>query len=463
MEPTTTGRGTPLATPRSTRTSPATSSRSSSGSSTTSTTRPSSSSPGRPKRRVHQVPPQAGRLRPAPARRADDPRQAAVRRRDAGADGGLRRRDRAVRAAEQGPHHHPAEHPDPPHAAARRRGVHPDGLRRPPLLAARAAATRCATSPATRGPASSDDELFDPTPYAAAYVRYFVRHPTTQAMPRKVKTAFTADRRRPRDHRHPRRRVPPAHPRRQARLRDPSSAAAPRSCRASPRSSTTSSAPTTASTCKVTEAVLRIFDRQDWLRVNRARARIKVFVDKFGIDELRRQVEEELQGDWVAERDFSVEPLPVPRRRGGQRAAPRPAGYALAQRRPVASSSASRTSNVRPQRQEGFSTVEVAVPRGDLTPEQFRGLAADHARLLRRLRPHDRRPEPRPALGARRGGLRRLAAAGRARARRARRDRRSSTSSAARAPTPASSASPARWASTPRCASGCARWRSPTR
>src|ERR1700709_1908777 len=58
---------------------------------------------------------------------------------------------------------------------------------------------------------------------------------------------------------------------------------------------------------KIAEAVFRIFDNQDWLRVNRARARIKVFVDKFGIDELRRQVEEQLKGDWVAERDFSVE------------------------------------------------------------------------------------------------------------------------------------------------------------
>ena len=58
---------------------------------------------------------------------------------------------------------------------------------------------------------------------------------------------------------------------------------------------------------KIAEAVFRIFDRQDWLRVNRARARIKVFVDKYGIDELRDQVEEELKGDWVAERDFSVE------------------------------------------------------------------------------------------------------------------------------------------------------------
>ena len=36
-----------------------------------------------------------------------------------------------------------------------------------------------------------EGELFDPTPYVGAYVRYFVRHPTTQLMPRKVKTAFT--------------------------------------------------------------------------------------------------------------------------------------------------------------------------------------------------------------------------------------------------------------------------------
>ena len=37
-----------------------------------------------------------------------------------------------------------------------------------------------------------EGELFDITPYAGAYVRYFVRHPTTQSMPRKVKTAFAA-------------------------------------------------------------------------------------------------------------------------------------------------------------------------------------------------------------------------------------------------------------------------------
>ena len=35
------------------------------------------------------------------------------------------------------------------------------------------------------------DEPFDVTPYAAAYSRYFVRHPYTQALPRKWKTAFS--------------------------------------------------------------------------------------------------------------------------------------------------------------------------------------------------------------------------------------------------------------------------------
>ena len=60
---------------------------------------------------------------------------------------------------------------------------------------------------------------------------------------------------------------------------------------------------------KISEAVFRIFDRQEWLRVNRARARIKVLIDKIGIDAFREMVEEELEGDWVDERDFSIEHL----------------------------------------------------------------------------------------------------------------------------------------------------------
>src|SRR5258708_9959641 len=157
----------------------------------------------------------------------------------------------------------------------------------------------------------SEGELFDPTPYAGAYVRYFVRHPTTQLLPRKIKTAFTAtDEDRAITGIHDIGFIP--------RVRDGVRGFELRVGRG------TSIMPRVAPTMyefvgaddgeylRVTEAVMRIFDRQEWLRANRARARIKVFVDKYGIDELRRQAEEELQGDWGAERDFSVEPLIFP-------------------------------------------------------------------------------------------------------------------------------------------------------
>ena len=120
---------------------------------------------------------------------------------------------------------------------------------------------------------------------------------------------------------------------------------------------------------------LRIFDRQDWLRVNRARARIKVLVDKIGIDAFRDLVDEELEGDWVDERDFDVERL----RFDDDEEADAPAGAAARPPRPTAtapSSSASVEGNVRPSARQGFSAVEVKITRGDLTPEQFRGLGA---------------------------------------------------------------------------------------
>src|SRR5438046_1682634 len=154
----------------------------------------------------------------------------------------------------------------------------------------------------------TEGELFDITPYAGAYVRYFVRHETTQAMPRKVKTAFTAtDEDRAITGIHDVAFIP--------RVRDGVRGVEMRV------GGGTSIMPRIAPTLydfveldngdylKVTEAVLRIFDRQDWLRVNRARARIKVLIDKIGIDAFREMVEEELEGDWVGERDFTIERL----------------------------------------------------------------------------------------------------------------------------------------------------------
>jgi sulfite reductase beta subunit-like hemoprotein len=127
---------------------------------------------------------------------------------------------------------------------------------------------------------------------------------------------------------------------------------------------------------KVSEAVLRIFDRQEWLRVNRARARIKVLIDKIGIDAFRELVDEELEGDWVDEREFDAE-LVERLRFDDDEEANAPAAPAA-----PASPNGERSeferfceANVQAQRQEGFSAVEVKIDRGDLTPEQFRGLA----------------------------------------------------------------------------------------
>ncbi len=221
------------------------------------------------------------------------------------------------------------------------------------------------------------DELYDLTPYAGAYVRYFVRHPTTQAMPRKIKTSFDAS--------EAGRAISEIHDiAYRARIKeiDGQQVRGVQMLVGGGTSIMPRVAPVlyeflevdNGEYLKVAEAVFRIFDRQDWLRVNRARARIKVFVDKYGIEELRAQVEEELKGDWVAERDFSIEnkifeydeqtDAPAPRADYGT-----PNGDLSAFERFQAA-------NVAPQRQDGFVTVEVKITRGDLTPEQFRGLAA---------------------------------------------------------------------------------------
>src|SRR5579859_6117899 len=215
-------------------------------------------------------------------------------------------------------------------------------------------------------------EEFDITPYAGAYVRYFVRHPTTQSMPRKFKTAFAST----------------AGDNAIAKIHD--LAFLPK-VRDGVRGAEvlvgggTSIMPRLAPTLydfveldngdylKIAEAVVRIFDRTDWLRPNRARARIKVLVDKIGIDEFRGLVEEELRGDWVNERNFAPGDLLYLDDEEANAPAPRE-GYATANG-DLREFRHFLESNVAAQRQDGFVTVEVNVRRGDLSPDQLRGLA----------------------------------------------------------------------------------------
>src|SRR4051812_4008359 len=217
------------------------------------------------------------------------------------------------------------------------------------------------------------DETWDPTPFAGAYVRYFVRHPTTQLMPRKIKTAFTgSDTDRALTGIHDIAFI----------AREPDGGRGFEMRVGGGTSIMPRVAPTLVDFVpaddgeylKWAEAVLRIFDRQDWLRPNRARARLKVLVDKIGIEALREQVDEELQGDWVAERDFSIEHRVFVYDEEAN--APAPPVVWGSPNGDVSEFERFRSANVEPQRQRGFSAVQVKVDRGDLTPEQFRGLAA---------------------------------------------------------------------------------------
>jgi sulfite reductase beta subunit-like hemoprotein len=224
-----------------------------------------------------------------------------------------------------------------------------------------------------------DDEPFDITPYAAAYARYFVRHPVTQLMPRKFKTAFSAsDEDRAITGIHDLGFVPKVHEVDGVEVRGFEMRVGGGTS-IMPRIAPTLTEFAEADSgeyLRVAEAALRIFDRQDWLRKNRARARIKVLVDKIGIEQFRDMVDEELEGEWATEHDYTADLERMRFEHDEEANVPAPPAS-------HGSPNGDRTefdrfveTNVRAQRQQGFSTIQVKAFRGDLSPEQFRGLAA---------------------------------------------------------------------------------------
>ncbi len=214
------------------------------------------------------------------------------------------------------------------------------------------------------------EEAFDPTPYAAAFARWWLRNPLSQLLPRKFKVAFSSnDRDIAITYIHDLGFIP--------RVRDGVRGFEIRT------GGGTSIMPRVGHTLyefvamdeflKVSEAVVRLFERADELRKNRAKARIKFLIDRVGIDEFRRMVDEELQGDWTMKRDFRPDRLLY---FDDEEASAPPKKHVYEQTNgDMRAFSAFVTANVRAQKQAGFSTVEVKVTRGDLKPEQFRGLA----------------------------------------------------------------------------------------
>lgn len=219
------------------------------------------------------------------------------------------------------------------------------------------------------------DEPFDTTPYAGAYARYFLRHPVSQGMPRKIKTSFSGCEKDcaltsihdvgfiPKT-----REVGGQIEKGFKMVVGGGLAIMPRI------------APTlyefvpVDSYLRISEAVLRVFDASEQERKNRMKARIKFMVDRIGIDEFRKLVEEELKKPWAQK---TIDPTPLLYLDDEEADAPQP---------PAPGSQTSpngdrgefelwRDTNVQTQKQDGFHVVMVKLPQGDIQEHQFPLLA----------------------------------------------------------------------------------------
>jgi sulfite reductase beta subunit-like hemoprotein len=218
------------------------------------------------------------------------------------------------------------------------------------------------------------DEPFDISPYAGAFARYWVRNELTQLLPRKFKVAFSgSDEDAAMGDIHDLGFVA------KTKIIDGKEVRGFRVVTGGGLSTMARRALLLAEFVSVddylrlSEAVLRIFDRTDWLRKNIAKARIKFLVQSEGEESFRKMVDEELKGEW-AQKDYPLDDLIYDY--DEEAVAPKPAASA---EQPAETDRDNFEHwvavNVRDQRQHGYSTAEVKVPQGDLSPEQFHGLA----------------------------------------------------------------------------------------
>ena len=220
-----------------------------------------------------------------------------------------------------------------------------------------------------------DDEPFDVTPYAGAFVRYFVRSELTQLLPRKFKVAFSGS-------------------------EEDSALTQIHDLGFIPEIREVDGVPTRGfrivaggglsimakhavvlrewvsvdEYLKHSHAVLRVFNAADELRKNLAKARIKFLVHRVGEEAFRAMVDAELEGEW-AQADARPDPLLFLDDEAADAPAPPVDAPQPSDADRAAFEEWARTA-VKAQRQAGYAAIEVQVPQGDLSPEQFRGLAA---------------------------------------------------------------------------------------
>jgi len=205
------------------------------------------------------------------------------------------------------------------------------------------------------------DEIFDVTPFALAVDRYFREHADFQKLPRKIKISFDGC----------------AHDHVRTLVSDIGVRAVRQDGAKGFRITIGGGLGASPKTALVLEefvpaeklfgsleAVLRVFNQHGY-RDNRARARLKWLLADWGIEKFREAVRVELKGADAEWRTFSgrlpeIVELKPAAGRGAKSASTDAAFHAW------------RESNVHRQRQNGFVSVLIRCPLGDLQPAQIR-------------------------------------------------------------------------------------------
>ena len=218
-------------------------------------------------------------------------------------------------------------------------------------------------------------EVFDSTPYLAAFVRFAVRHPLTQAFPRKFKTAFTGCD----DHDHVAAAIQDLTYVSQLRVED---GVEKRGFKVFVGGGT-SIMPRLAKPLyeflpeedflRLALAIFTVFNNADMLRKNRMMARLKVLIDRIGLDEFKVLVDAELVNigpidpkPWMNVEEMMREDPPQLATNGSSGSSQN-GGSDYAEWHDT---------NVEAQRQEGYYVVHVKPDRGNISADQFHGLAS---------------------------------------------------------------------------------------
>ena len=220
-----------------------------------------------------------------------------------------------------------------------------------------------------------DDEPFDVTPYAGAFVRYWVRNPLTQLLPRKFKVTFSgSDKDEALARIHDIGFLPRVKEVDGETVRGFKMIVGGGLSTMAKEGLVVREFASVDEYLRISEAIVRIFQAADELRKNINKARLKFLVHRVGLEAFLQMIEDELAKDWAKSDDFKPDALLF--LDDEQAEAP-------SLDVPAVEIPASEKANfeewyrtaVRRQKQDGYLAIEIKVPRGDLTPEQFRGLA----------------------------------------------------------------------------------------